>query len=114
MADASFDAVIVGGGNKALVTALYLARYGGMKVGIFEERHELGGGWGTHESAAPGFLSNSHASTVTDWYFLPLQRDFPDIHERGFQLLHQKVGMGVILKEDQRSEERRVGKECRS
>ena len=72
-----------------------------MKVGIFEERHELGGGWGTHESAAPGFLSNSHASTVTDWYFLPLQRDFPDIHERGFQLLHQKVGMGVILKEDQ-------------
>ena len=100
MADASFDAVIVGGGNKTLVTALYLAKYAGMKVAIFEERHELGGGWGTHESAAPGFLSASHASTVADWYFLPLQRDFPDIQELGLQLLHQKVGIAVTLKEN--------------
>ncbi|MEE9568275.1 MAG: NAD(P)-binding protein, partial [Candidatus Binatia bacterium] len=42
MADETYDAIIVGGGNKALVTAIYLAKYGGMKVAIFEERHELG------------------------------------------------------------------------
>ena len=28
MADKSFDAIIIGGGNKGLVTALYLAKYG--------------------------------------------------------------------------------------
>ena len=44
MADASYDAVIIGGGNKALILGMYLARYGGMSVGIFERRHEIGGG----------------------------------------------------------------------
>jgi beta-carotene ketolase (CrtO type) len=101
MADATYDAVIVGGGNKALVTAIYLAKYGGMKVALFEERHELGGGWGSHEAAAPGFISNTHASTVRRWYFLPLYRDFPEIEEKGLKLLHNKVALGLILKEDQ-------------
>ena len=41
MADLTFDAVVVGGGNKGIVTALYLAAFGGMSVGIFEGRHEL-------------------------------------------------------------------------
>lgn len=44
MADAKYEAIFVGGGNKAPVTAMYLARYGGMKIGIFERRHEMGGG----------------------------------------------------------------------
>jgi ribulose 1,5-bisphosphate synthetase/thiazole synthase len=44
MADMSFDMVIVGGGCKGLSTGLYLAKYGGMSVGIFEALHELGGG----------------------------------------------------------------------
>jgi phytoene dehydrogenase-like protein len=101
MADATFDAVIIGGGNKTLVTAIYLAKYGKMKVGVFEERHELGGGWSTHEAPAPGFSGNSHASTLEDWFFLPLQRDFPDIEEKGLKLLNQKCGLGIILKEDQ-------------
>ena len=35
MADKTFDAVIVGGGNKALLLALYLRKYGGMSVGVF-------------------------------------------------------------------------------
>lgn len=101
MADMTFDAVVIGGGQKTLVTAIYLAKYGKMKVGIFEERHELGGGWGTHEAPAPGFAGNSHASTLEDWFFLPLQRDFPDIEEKGVKLLNLKCGLGVILKEDQ-------------
>ena len=33
MADATYDAIIVGGGNKALVTAIYLAKYAGMSEG---------------------------------------------------------------------------------
>lgn len=100
MADMNFDAVVIGGGSKTLVAAIYLAKYGKMKVGVFEERHELGGGWGTHEAPAPGFHGNTHASTLASWYFLPLQRDFPDIQEKGLKLLNLKVGLGIILKED--------------
>jgi phytoene dehydrogenase-like protein len=43
MPDTSFDVVIVGGGNKALFLAMYLMKYGGMSVGVFERRHEIGG-----------------------------------------------------------------------
>ncbi len=79
MPDATYDAVIVGGGNKALALAMYLQRYGGMSVGIFERRHEIGGGWATEESAAPGFLSNTHAQMIFVWmHYLPVQRDFPE------------------------------------
>ena len=45
MADKSFDVVMVGGGNKALILAMYLTKYAKLEVGIFEDRHELGGGW---------------------------------------------------------------------
>ena len=37
MGDTSFDAVIVGGGTKSMVTAIYLAKYAGMSVGVFED-----------------------------------------------------------------------------
>src|SRR3972149_5449174 len=57
MADKSFDVVIVGGGNKALIAAMYLTKYAKLEVGIFEERHELGGGWCQEEPAA-GFIGN--------------------------------------------------------
>jgi L-2-hydroxyglutarate oxidase LhgO len=43
MADATYDAVLIGGGTKALITAMYLAKYGGMSVCIFERAHEAGG-----------------------------------------------------------------------
>jgi len=79
MPDMTYDAVIVGGGNKALACAMYLQRYGGMSVGIFERRHEAGGGWATEECAAPGFLSNTHAQMIFLFmHYLPLHRDFPE------------------------------------
>ena len=53
MPDATFDAVIVGGGNKALLLAMYLIKYGGMSVAIFERRHEVGGCLATEEISAP-------------------------------------------------------------
>jgi len=79
MPDATYDAVIVGGGNKALALGMYLARYGGMDVGIFEKRHEIGGGWATEECPAPGFLGNTHAQMIYVWlHFLAAYRDFPE------------------------------------
>ena len=52
MADETFDAVIIGGGNKALFVAMYLIKYANMSVGIFERRHEIGGCLATEEIAS--------------------------------------------------------------
>ncbi len=85
MADATFDAVIIGGGNKALMLAMYLVKYGGMSVGIFERRHEIGGCLATEETSAPGFRGNTHATIILPWYYLPLYRDFPEFWDYGAQ-----------------------------
>ena len=45
MADASYDAVIIGGGNKALVLALYLAKYGGKMVDILKPKVVIPNHW---------------------------------------------------------------------
>ena len=83
MPDETFDAVIVGGGTTALYTAMYLMKYGGMSVGIFERRHEIGGCMATEEAAAPGFRGNTHACMSFPWYHIPLYRDFPEFWEYG-------------------------------
>ena len=100
MADENFDAVIIGGGTKALVTALYLQSYGGMKVGVFERMHELGGSWCTLERLAPGFNGDTHSSTMSDWYFLPLLYDFPKFEEYGGRFFGYKVGLATTFHED--------------
>ena len=83
MADKTYDAVIVGGGNKGLLLAMYLVKYGGMSVGVFERRHEIGGCCATEELSAPGFLGNTHANMILPWYFLPVLRDFPEFWDYG-------------------------------
>lgn len=102
MPDKSFDAVIIGGGNKGLFTAMYLAKYGGMDVGIFERRHELGGGLSSQESPAPGFIGDTHASTLFEWYYEPVEEDFPDFVEKGGKMTHYPTTYGIITKEDQK------------
>jgi phytoene dehydrogenase-like protein len=100
MADKSFDAIIIGGGNKGLITGMYLAKYGGMDVGIFEQRHELGGGWSSEESAAPGFITNTHAVNINKYWKIVLERDFPDFVEKGGKWFPFNPAMGTIFKED--------------
>jgi phytoene dehydrogenase-like protein len=97
MADLTFDAVIAGGGNKALMLAMYLIKYGGMSVGIFERRHEIGGGLATEEIAAPGFRGNTHANIILPWYYAPLWRDFPDFWDYGGQWDQYLVSDGAIF-----------------
>ena len=101
MADETFDAVIVGGGNKAVLLAMYLVRYAGMSVGIFERRHEIGGCCATEESAAPGFRGNTHANIILPWYYAPLYRDFPDFWEYGAQLDQHICGSGAVFNKEQ-------------
>jgi phytoene dehydrogenase-like protein len=101
MPDATFDAVIIGGGNKALMLGMYLAKYGGMSVGIFEKRYELGGGLSSEEAPAPGFIHNTHSTQHTSrMYYEPLYQDFPDFEEKGAKYATCLAGGGMIFKED--------------
>ncbi len=99
MADKTFDAVIVGGGNKALLLALYLIKYGGMSVGIFERRHEIGGCLATEEISAPGFRGNTHANIILPWYYAPIWRDFPEFWDYGAQWEQHKCSDGFVFRD---------------
>jgi beta-carotene ketolase (CrtO type) len=101
MADATFDAVIVGGGNKGLFLALYLMKYGGMSVGIFERRHEIGGCLCTEEIAAPGFRGNDHANIILPFYWTPLYRDFPDFWDFGAQWDQHLCSDGFVFRNNE-------------
>jgi beta-carotene ketolase (CrtO type) len=101
MADATFDAIVCGGGNKALMLAMYLAKYGGMSVGIFERRHEIGGGLATEETAAPGFRGNTHANIILPWYYAPIYRDFAEFWDYGGQSDQYPVSDGAVFLNNQ-------------
>jgi len=101
MADATYDVVFVGGGSKALATAVYLAKYGGMSVAMFERKNEMGGALAADESAAPGFTADTHITIVAGpWYWEPISEDFPGFEERGGKLGHYLCSGGVITRED--------------
>ena len=99
MADRTFDAVLVGGGNKALLLALYLIKYGGMSVGVFERRHEIGGCLATEELSAPGFRGNTHANIILPWYYAPVWRDFPDFWDYGARWDQHTCSDGFVFKD---------------
>ena len=101
MPDKTFDAVIIGGGTKGLFLAMYLTKYANMSVGIFERRHEIGGGLATEEIAAPGFRGNTHASIQLPWYYLPLWRDFPEFWEYGARIDQYLVSEGAVFRNNQ-------------
>jgi phytoene dehydrogenase-like protein len=100
MGDATYDAVIIGGGNKGLILAMYLARYGGLSVGIFESRHEAGGGWTTDEGGVPGFPADYHCSAVSETYHITTELDFPEWQELGGKITNARVIAGAIFRED--------------
>ncbi len=57
---AKYDAIIIGGGHNALVTACYLAR-ARMKVLLLERRYLVGGACVTEENIFPGFKVSTAA-----------------------------------------------------
>ncbi len=99
MADKTYDAVFVGGGNKALLLALYLIKYAGMSVGIFERRHEIGGCLCTEEISVPGFRGNPHANIILPWYYLPVLRDFPELWDYGIMWDQHLCSDGFVFKD---------------
>jgi phytoene dehydrogenase-like protein len=64
VADATYDAVIIGAGHNGMALGTYLAR-SGWEDAIFETRAEEGGGLCTEELTKPGFLHNVHCNYHT-------------------------------------------------
>jgi len=97
MADASFDAVIIGAGHNGLALGCYLAKCG-WSVGIFEKRHEEGGGLCTEELTRPGFLHNLHSNYHTLVGVSPVYDDL-NLFEHGLKYAHPPVQMGSVFED---------------
>jgi beta-carotene ketolase (CrtO type) len=102
MADSAYDAVIIGAGAKGLITAMYLAKYGGMQVAVFEAKHEAGGGWCSDEGSVPGFVFDYHCVGVRPYYHFATERDFPewkDEYGQMTKMVDVKTGLGAIFRD---------------
>jgi phytoene dehydrogenase-like protein len=94
MADATYDAVIIGGGQHGLILGLYL-RNAGMSTVVLERQHELGGAMCGEEIPVPGFLSNTCAHW-TRYYSHPVYHDF-NLRDYGLKLIFPEGGAGIIF-----------------
>jgi hypothetical protein len=94
MADKTFDVVIIGAGTKSMSAAVYLAKYGKLSVGIFEDRHEAAGGWCSEEALGGGFVNDACSSQYLHpgMYFGPLLEDFPELRDNGLRFVPHPVG----------------------
>ncbi len=95
MPDAKYDAVIIGGGHNGLCTAAYLAR-AGLKVGVFERRHEEGGGAHTEEATVPGFWHNLHAQYMEFIDYMPFFHDF-NLPAFGARVIKPEAQVGIAF-----------------
>jgi phytoene dehydrogenase-like protein len=95
MVDATFDAVIIGAGHNGLTLAAYLAR-AGLSVGIFEGRHEDGGGADTEEATVPGFHHNLHAQYMEFIDYMPVYHDF-ELEKLGARMLYPETQLGITF-----------------
>lgn len=97
MADATYDAVIIGAGHNGLALATYLAR-SGWDVAVFEARGEEGGGLATEEVTRPGFLHNTHSNYHTLYGVCPVYDDL-NLTEHGVRYVRPDVQMGSVFRD---------------
>jgi phytoene dehydrogenase-like protein len=98
MWDASYDAVIIGGGHNGLCAAAYLAR-AGQKVGVFESRHEEAGAVHTSEATVPGFWHNLHAQYMEFIDYMPFYHDF-ELPKFGARMIKPNCQVGITFADD--------------
>jgi phytoene dehydrogenase-like protein len=80
-----YEAVIVGAGHNGLTCACYLAK-AGLKVLVLEQYSEIGGMTISEEIAAPGFLSDIHASGYLVAKLTPAPQEL-DLAAHGLELI---------------------------
>lgn len=97
MADASYDAIVIGGGHHGLIIACYLQK-AGMKSAIFELQSRLGGAVTSQEGPVPGFVLNSCAQW-TRFYGHPAYTDF-NLREKGLEYIFPEGNEAMIFDND--------------
>jgi phytoene dehydrogenase-like protein len=86
--NATYDAIVIGGGPNGLMCAAYLARAGN-HVLLLERRHETGGGLNTDEYY--GFRLNLHAIYHMMGERMPAHRDL-DLAQLGVRYIYPEIG----------------------
>jgi phytoene dehydrogenase-like protein len=97
MADATYDAVIIGAGHNGMALGTYLARCG-WEVAIFEKRAEEGGGLCTEELTRPGFLHNVHCNYHTLVGVCPVYGDL-ELYDHGLRYVRPPVQMASVFRD---------------
>lgn len=96
MTDASYDAVVVGGGHHGTIIACYLAK-AGLKVAVLDGHTALGGAAGSEEGPAPGFRQNFCAH-FTRFYGHPAYQDF-NLRDEGLEYVFPEQNEGMIFED---------------
>lgn len=96
MADATYDAVIIGAGHNGMALGAYLAR-SGWDVAIMEKRAEEGGGLCTEELTQPGFLHNVHCNYHTLVGVCPVYDHLELEEKHGLRYVRPPVQMASIF-----------------
>ncbi len=94
MADATYDAIVVGGGHHGTIIAAYLAK-AGLDTAVFERQHELGGGACGEDLPCPGFVQNPCAHFTRFWAH-PAYRDF-DLPGKGLKYVFPDQNEGIVF-----------------
>jgi phytoene dehydrogenase-like protein len=97
MPDATYDAIVVGGGHHGLIIACYLQR-AGMKTGIFELQSKLGGAVTSEGGPMPGFRLNPGANW-TRFYGHPAYTDF-NLREKGLEYIFPDESEAMVFDND--------------
>ena len=96
MADASYDAIVIGGGHHSTIISCYLAK-AGLHMAVLEGQTALGGGAVSEEAPAPGFRQNPHAH-FTRFYGHPAYSDF-NLREEGLEYVFPEQNEGMIFED---------------
>ncbi|MDY6862562.1 MAG: FAD-dependent oxidoreductase, partial [Thermodesulfobacteriota bacterium] len=92
-----YDVVIIGGGHNGLTCGCYLAK-SGQKVGVFERRHNIGGGCCTEEMTLPGFKHNLHSFIHGGLHSGPVYKDL-ELEKYGSRYLFPETQWGMVFED---------------
>ncbi len=97
MADASYDAVVIGGGHHGTIIACYL-QDAGLQTAIFERQHELGGGACNDELPLPAFIAST-CSHFSRFYAHPTYEDFK-LRDKGLLYITPDQGASMVFQDE--------------
>ena len=97
MADAVYDAIVVGGGHHGTIIGCYLQK-AGLQTAIFERQMEIGGGACVEDLPAPGFIQNPCAHYTRFWGH-PAYKDF-DLKSKGLVYVFPDANQGMVFDDE--------------